>query len=97
MNGLMKASVSLGSSHLAASVTCRPHVSVPSGAATAGATQAGRSRQTTSVIFMAPPVRVSECRRRPGIKRFSTLYLGHLELERCALAGTPAHARPPAH
>ena len=27
------------------------------------------------------------------IKRFSTLYVGHIELERCGLAGTPADDR----
>jgi alkanesulfonate monooxygenase SsuD/methylene tetrahydromethanopterin reductase-like flavin-dependent oxidoreductase (luciferase family) len=27
------------------------------------------------------------------IRRFSTLYVGHIELERCGLAGTPADAR----
>src|SRR5678810_1332421 len=37
MNGLMNASVSAGSSHLGASVTWMPQVSVPSGAAAAGA------------------------------------------------------------
>src|SRR6267142_2173980 len=46
MNGLMNASVSLGSSHFAASVTCRPQVSVPSGAARAGA--AGTAVTTSS-------------------------------------------------
>jgi hypothetical protein len=27
------------------------------------------------------------------ISRFSTLYVGHIELERCGLAGTPADDR----
>jgi len=58
MNGLMNASVSLGSSHFDASVTCRPHVSVPSGAATAGAESVSNNSAATSVAFMTPPVRV---------------------------------------
>src|SRR5262249_19198109 len=48
MNGLMKASVSLGSSQRAASVTWSPHVSVPSGAAAAGPVGAERSSRANS-------------------------------------------------
>src|SRR6266508_4608119 len=47
MNGLMKASVSLGSSQRAARVTWSPHVSVPSGAAAVGPAKA-ESRNRTS-------------------------------------------------
>ena len=47
MNGLMKASVSTGSTQRAASVTCSPQVSVPSGAAAAGPARAASSRTST--------------------------------------------------
>src|SRR5690349_24593856 len=50
MNGLMNASVSAGSSHFAASVTCRPHVIVPSGAAATGEVRATRSRSETASL-----------------------------------------------
>src|SRR5712692_3283535 len=64
MNGLMNASVSLGSSQRAARVTWSPHVSVPSGAAAAGPARAGSSSSATSVTIrermtsalMAPPL-----------------------------------------
>src|SRR5215470_5769749 len=50
MNGLMNASVSLGSSHFAASVTWSPHVSVPSRAAAAGAARARVDSTASSAI-----------------------------------------------
>src|SRR2546425_383310 len=55
MNGLMNASVSLGSSHFAARVTWSPHVSVPSGAATAGPAMAASNSTTIGTSFMAVP------------------------------------------
>ena len=61
MNGLMKASVSTGSTHRAARVTCNPHVSVPSGAAAAGPARAaeqqdedGRDGETTRQMSHEP-------------------------------------------
>ena len=50
MNGVMNASVSLGSSQRVASVTWTPQVIVPSGAAAAGATSANRSGRTRAAI-----------------------------------------------
>ena len=57
MNGLMNASVSLGSSHLAASVTCRPQVSVPSGAAWAGAARATTASTTSRATILMSGLR----------------------------------------
>src|SRR5262245_9046365 len=49
MNGLMNASVSAGSSHRGASVTWRPHVSVPAGEAiAAGPVHQSRSGSTST-------------------------------------------------
>src|SRR5712692_340157 len=64
MNGLMNASVSLGSSQRPARVTGSPHVSVPSGAAAAGPVRAessssatsGTIRQRMTRALMAPPL-----------------------------------------
>src|SRR6185503_19790661 len=52
MNGLMKASVSPGSSHLEASVTWSPQMRVPSGAAAAGPDRATSSDTTASGSLM---------------------------------------------
>src|SRR5262245_28854648 len=72
MNGVMNASVSPGSSHRAARVTCTPHVRVPCGAATARPGSAS-SRPNSAVIaartmraLMRPPVREDRATRAAG-------------------------------
>src|SRR5258705_13441260 len=73
MNGLMNASVSLGSSHLLARVTWMPHVSVPSGAAAAGVRKAPSSESATSAA--------SAGRRRGRVMRASSPF-GRLMVHR---------------
>jgi hypothetical protein len=50
MNGVMMPSVSAGSSQREARVMCTPHVTVPSGAATAGRATPNRLRQVTETM-----------------------------------------------
>src|SRR6266540_4159461 len=75
MNGLMNASVSIGSSQREARVTWSPQVSVPSGAAPAGPVKADSSSRRTSVTLperamespvMAPPPVCWSSRREGG-------------------------------
>src|SRR6266545_1186960 len=58
MNGLMKASVSLGSSQRAARVTWSPHVSVPSGAKAESRNRTSRmaTRERAKSGLMGPPL-----------------------------------------
>src|SRR6185503_10890517 len=58
-----------------------------------GPTRRGRSRASSS---WRPAVRAGRSTTEAGhalITRFSTLYVGHIELERCGLAGVPADDR----
>ena len=55
-------------------------------------TRPGRSRASSSWRPAAPAGRCTT-EAAAMITRFSTLYVGHIELERCGLAGTPADDR----
>ncbi|OLD74809.1 MAG: hypothetical protein AUG87_15075 [Candidatus Rokubacteria bacterium 13_1_20CM_4_70_14] len=63
MNGVMNASVSLGSSQRAARVTWTPQVSVPSGTAATGPEKAASSGRTTSAVI---PWRTNGLMASPG-------------------------------
>src|SRR4030095_5453209 len=64
---------------------------------TSTATSRAPSCRASPISTSASPLslgRTGRSRERAAmITRFSTLYVGHIELERCGLAGTPADAR----
>src|SRR5262249_48296348 len=65
MKGMMTASVSAGSSHRVARLTCTPHVSGPSGAAWSGVIHASVRSPSAQTAFMAvKPGQVFLYRRR---------------------------------
>src|SRR2546425_9186260 len=64
MNGMMTPSVSPGSSHRVARLTCTPHVIVPSGAAWSGATDASANSPNARSTFTSRRILVD--RRRAG-------------------------------
>src|SRR5207247_1338535 len=79
MNGMMTPSVSPGSSHRVARLTCTPHVIVPSGAAWSGATDASAHSPNARRTFTFRHVlarRVLERRHAADVDRLLVHALG---------------------